>query len=231
MKTPIYFLSGTMCNEKLWNAIFPELSELYQPIYIDLTKGNSFEEFDDIISKTVKVPSILVGFSLGGFTAMHFAVNHPQKIKRLFIIAANSEGLPKKEIKTREATIDFLQHHSYQGVSSQRVQQFLHPTNHQNIGFINLIKIMDQELGKEVLLKQLKLTTYRISLLEKLIKSNIPNIHFLGSDQDSLINKDDLKKMNKSLKTSTLLIVKNAGHMIPIETPETVISWLKYYLK
>ena len=119
----IYFLSGTMCNQDLWQFVFPKI-EKYTPVYIDITTASSFEEINAIINSKITRPAIVVGFSLGGFSALNFACQYPEKIKKLIIIATNAKGLSKNELRLRRSTIQFLETHTYKGISNTRVQQF-----------------------------------------------------------------------------------------------------------
>ncbi|CAM1352290.1 alpha/beta fold hydrolase [Tenacibaculum crassostreae] len=213
----VYFISGTMCTVDLWQFVFPKL-EKTQPVHIDITPANSFEEINEIILSVITEPAIIVGFSLGGFSAMNFATQFPQKVKKLIVIAANTRGLNNKEIQLRKSTIEFLEKHSYKGISQVRIQQFLHPDNHQNLEIVNIIKKMDANLGKEVLIRQLKATSKRIDISEKVLELPIP-ILCVVAENDVLIESLEVKAVAKKLKKGTFINIKNCGHMIPLEKP------------
>lgn len=214
----IYFISGTMCTVDLWQFVFPKL-ENTQPVHIDITPANSFEEINEIILSVITEPAIIVGFSLGGFSAMNFATQFPQKVKKLIVIAANTRGLNNKEIQLRKSTIDFLEKRSYKGISQVRIQQFLHPTNHQNLEIVNIIKKMDADLGKEVLIRQLKATSKRIDISEKVLKLTTPTL-CIAAENDVLVTSLEVKAVAKKLKKGTFINIKNCGHMIPLEKPK-----------
>ena len=224
----IYFLSGTMCTIDLWQFIFPEIKN-YKPVYIDITSAISFEEINTIINSKIEEPAILIGFSLGGFSALNFASQYPEKIKKLIIIAASSKGLSEDEIKLRQSTISFLETHSYKGISKIRVQQFLHPKNHHNNILIKIIKKMDAELGKDILIKQLTATSNRVDITEKLKSIDNP-ILLIGSKEDSLVSHNDITDLKKELKNSFSILVKQCGHMIPLEKPIEIADIINNYL-
>jgi len=224
----IYFLSGTMCNQDLWQFVFPKI-EKYTPEYIDITSATSFDEINQIINSKIVCPAILVGFSLGGFSALNFATQYPEKIKKLIIISANSKGLSDDELRLRKSTIKFLETHAYKGVSTTRVKQFLHPDNHQNKIVIRIIKKMDTNLGKEVLIKQLKATSTRIDITSHLNKIISP-ILLIGADQDKLISYKDLSHLKEQFKNIQSIQIKNCGHMIPLEKPLEIVGIINNYL-
>ncbi|WP_428743408.1 alpha/beta fold hydrolase [Tenacibaculum sp.] len=220
----IYFISGTMCTVDLWQFVFPKLENML-PIHIDITPANSFDEINDLIQSHIEEPATIVGFSLGGFSAMNFAVHHPKKVKRLIIVAANTSGLSDSEIQLRKNTFDFLEKHTYKGISQTRIQQFLHPDNYHNTEIVSIIKKMDADLGKEVLIRQLKATSVRINISEEVLKLNIP-ILFIAAENDALVNPKKVKEFAYQTRKGKHITIKNSGHMIPLEKHKELASIL-----
>jgi pimeloyl-ACP methyl ester carboxylesterase len=224
----IYFLSGTMCNQGVWQFVFPKI-ENYTPEYIDITSATSFDEINTVILSKITSPAILVGFSLGGFSALNFATQYPEKIKKLIIIAANAKGLSEDELRLRKSTIKFLETHAYKGVSSTRVKQFLHPDNHQNETLIHIIKKMDTDLGKVVLIRQLKATSKRIDITSKLNRINAPTL-FISAKEDALVSYLEVAALKNEIPNSLSTVIKNCGHMIPLEKPLEMVEVINNYL-
>lgn len=216
----VYFISGTMCTIDLWQFVFPQLKEI-QPIHIDITPAKSFEEINQIILSKINEPSIIVGFSLGGFSAMNFTINYPKKVKKLIIVAANTNGLNDKEIQLRNSTIGFLEKHSYKGISQTRIKQFIHPNNYKNTKITSVIKKMDTDLGKDALIRQLKATSKRIDITNDVAQLQTP-IFFIAAENDMLVKSSEVKMTTKKSKKATFLSLKNCGHMIPLEKPKEI---------
>ena len=214
----VYFISGTMCTVDLWQFVFPKLENIL-PVYIDITSATCFDEINEIILAKIEAPAIIIGFSLGGFSALNFAVHYPEKVKKLVIIAANTNGLNEKEITLRNNTISFLEEHKYNGISKMRTQQFLHSNNHQNQEITSIIKKMDADLGKHVLIRQLKATSARLTISKHVVNLNIPII-FIAAENDNLIPINNIKTLVNKLQKGTFIGVKNCGHMIPLEKPK-----------
>ena len=221
----VFFISGTMCTVDLWQFVFPRLENIF-PVHIDITLATSFDEINKIILSKIDEKAIIVGFSLGGFSALNFAIHYPEKIKKLVIIAANTNGLNDNEVQLRKSTIDFLQNKKYKGISLVRIQQFLHP-NHQNKEIISIIKKMDATLGKEVLIRQLKATSSRLNITEQVLNLNIPII-LIAAENDALISIADVKILVSKLQNGKHIIIKNCGHMIPLEKPEELANLLNW---
>ncbi|MEM6720549.1 MAG: alpha/beta hydrolase [Bacteroidota bacterium] len=219
-KQKLHFLSGTMCTPLLWEFVCRDLKP-FECIFLDTTSATSFDEIDQLLDATLDENALVVAFSMGAYAAMHFAVSHPNRIQKMIVIAASAKGLNAKELQLRNSTIDFLEKHHYKGISTARTLQFLHPQQHQNNELIQLIKNMDAELGKEVLLRQLKATSQRIDLTQKL--QNIQTkIHIIAAKEDALVKIEDIKQTQQQLAKATISILKNCGHMIPLEVPDLV---------
>ncbi len=217
-----------MCNQDLWQFVFPKI-ENYIPEYIDITSATSFEEINQIIISKITSPAILVGFSLGGFSALNFTCHYPEKINKLIIVAANAKGLSENELRLRRSTIQFLETHTYKGISNTRVQQFLHTDNRQHKTLINIIKKMDADLGKETLIKQLMATSKRVDITAQLKTIDVP-ILLIGSKEDALVSHQDILALKKDLTKGIAVILKNCGHMIPLEKPKELAEIINKYL-
>ncbi|HBI39527.1 MAG TPA: hypothetical protein DDY16_01065 [Tenacibaculum sp.] len=224
----VFFISGTMCTKDLWQYILPYLKNI-NPIHIDITSASSFDEINNIILESISSPTILVGFSLGGFSAMNFTSQYPEKVEKLVVIAANSKGLDSNEIKIRKNSIAFLEKHSYKGISQARVQQFLHPNNHNNQEIIAIVKKMDAHLGKDVLIRRLKATSKRIDITHQL-KSYKKQILLISAENDILINPTEIKQLSKEMSRSTHVNLKQCGHMIPLEKPKELVYLLHLFI-
>lgn len=216
----LYFLSGTMCTPLLWEYVCEDLTQ-YECIFIDTTLATSFSAIDALLAATLEENTLVVAFSMGAYAAMHFAVSNPKRIQKMIVIAASGKGLKAQEIQLRKNTIDFLGKHHYKGISNTRALQFLHPKNHQNDELIQIIKDMDADLGKEVLIRQLKATSLRIDLTQKLQQVQT-RIHVIAATEDALVKIDDVKHTQQNIPKATITVLKNCGHMIPLEMPNLV---------
>lgn len=55
-------------------------------------------------------------------------------------------------------------------------------------------------------------------------------IHLISGEKDLIITKNQMYKFNKMIPTATLDFIPNAGHLPPVETPQSLIKLiLKYY--
>ncbi|PCH78067.1 MAG: hypothetical protein COB98_01525 [Flavobacteriaceae bacterium] len=224
----VYFLSGTMNDERLWKWVFPKLEGII-PVYIDISQANSFEEISELINQVIEEESILIGFSLGGFSALNFTLKFPEKVSKLMMICASADGLNSDEISLRNSTIRFLETHSYKGISNTRIQQFIHPNATNYTAITELIREMDVSLGKDTLIRQLKATSNRKSLMDKVANLSMP-VSLVGASHDLLVNPDSMEDMYLELENASFEIISETGHMIPLEQPDILAHKIHHFV-
>ncbi len=207
-----------MCTAQLWDFVCADLKQ-FECVFIDTTSATSFSAIDVLLNETLEENANVVAFSMGAYAAMHFAVSNPDRIQKMIVIATSAKGLDAKELQLRKSTIDFLENHNYKGISTARALQFLHPKNHQNSKLIQVIKDMDADLGKEVLIRQLKATSQRVDITQKLQQIQT-KVHVIAAKEDVLVNVEDVKLTQQQFFKATISILKNCGHMIPLEMPD-----------
>lgn len=233
-KDTIYFISGTMCDERLWTHVWDSLSTLLpsntQLIHLPIPSLKTIDEITEYLSNLIANNSYLVGFSLGGYLASNIALKYPSKIEKLLLVSNMSSALPDKEKKERSRTIQWIKSNGYNGIPNKRIHHLLHPSAHANEHIKQTIRAMDKALGKNVLLHQLDVTTQRENLLPELFKLNCP-IRFCVGDSDSLVKLSRIEQQIEESKkqNKTLHIIKNTGHMLPLEQPQllahTISAW------
>ena len=231
----IYFIPGTMCDERLWLPLWHELQKTAQPpldlIHLEIPQYNTIDKIVTHLGKQIiKDDSLLVGFSLGGYLASALAIKYPDKIKKLLLVSNMSSTLVDNELKERSRTIDWIRSNGYSGIPMKRIQSLLHNNAYKNQSITSTIKTMDKDLGKDVLLHQLTVTTQRKNLLPKLAEISIP-VTFCIGEQDNIASIEQISKITKYNQNVTIQAFKNTGHMLPLEQPALLANALKEWFK
>lgn len=225
MKPKIYFLPGTMCNNRLWSRLFPLLQSTYELIHLKIPDGESIEDISDNLLSCFKEEVVnLVGFSLGGYLASYFACKYPKKVNQLLVISNSPCSLTEKEALYRKGIIDFVGRYGYQGMSRSKAGQLL-DTSQVSAELIDLILKMDSELGEQEFKRQLKATSNRVNLYHSLATANI-KATFYYSELDPLLDVEWLSKFKQNSRLK-LVSTSGKGHMLPLEKPKELASYLK----
>lgn len=224
-----------MCHADLWQPTWQLLRQQYQLeyqlIHLAIPNIGCMDEVVDVLSEQITAnEAILVGFSLGGYIASAIALKLEDRLQQLLIVSNYPKDLPVAEIKQRKRTIDWINQRGYSGIPHKRINDLLHPDIEEFNGpgyqvIKNTISKMDSELGVEVLLHQLQVSMHRPNLLPLLGKLTLP-ITFLIGDADSLVELSELRAAIKDKDNITLQEVPNTGHMLPLESEQTLASTL-----
>ncbi len=231
----LYFLPGTMCDQRLWSPLIEEIkgndSASLHFHFLSIPQLATIDEIlKDIKSQLLEQPVVLIGFSLGGYLASALAVNYPQYIAKLVVLSNMPSALPQQELKERSRTISWLRQRGYNGIPTKRILDLLAPKAQSNDVIIEQIKAMDASLGQEVLLQQLQATTQRENLAAKLRELPCEK-RFAVGDSDKLADVNKLTEMASRDAKMQLTVFANTGHMLPLEQPQQLAQWLVEVIK
>lgn len=219
MKT-LTFVPGTMCDRRVWAPVWARLGGAfgvgYIPVETRLTRADIRAAFDEAAADG---PLHLIGFSMGGYLSLEYALDHPERVASLALLCSSARGLSEEEKADRAKVIRFLETHDYRGIATGRLNQFVHPSHQSDPLVVDVIRSMDRDLGQSVLLAQMRETTARVSLMDRLGDLSCP-VLLAGADGDNLVRWDDIAEMHARISGSRLEQAKDAGHMLPLEQPD-----------
>jgi pimeloyl-ACP methyl ester carboxylesterase len=225
----VIFLPGTLCDERVWLPLWRQLN-IHQRRYVPLQWANSLEDMLSLTSdRCDDSDNHLVGYSMGGYIAALWALTYPHKVASLTLIGYNPEGLTSQELSRRKSLISLLKQGNFNVTQGDFLGKMVHP-NHQAQGTIVAeLKAMAQDLGSATLLAQIKSTTPRKDLTQKLAGLPCP-ITLVAATDDNLVPYTSMCNITKTLTHCHLETVKATGHMMPLEQPQQLADILTQVL-
>lgn len=229
MKEKIYFIPGLMTDERLWKRVIPLLENDYEIVHVPIPRSEDFDEIIDILFNEIKEEKInLLGFSLGGYIASYFAITYPNRVKRIFMVAATPGATNEAEIERRKEKFAIIEKEGF-GLSYEKALSLVEETNKNDEDLIQTIIDMFNDLGKNCFISQLTSTFYRKDLFEDLIHQDFP-IWIFYSENDRLLNKEALKRLITTTHNIKMIKREGSSHNIPLEAPfdfaSNVKSWM-----
>ncbi|CAM3858646.1 alpha/beta fold hydrolase [Arcobacter cloacae] len=229
MKEKIYFIPGLMTDERLWKRVIPLLENDYEIVHVPIPRSEDFDEIIDILFNEIKEEKInLLGFSLGGYIASYFAITYPNRVKRVFMVAATPGATNEAEIERRKEKFAIIEKEGF-GLSYEKALSLVEETNKNDEDLIQTIIDMFNDLGKNCFISQLTSTFYRKDLFEDLIHQDFP-IWIFYSDNDRLLNKESLKRLITTTHNIKMIKREGSSHNIPLEAPFDFASNVKNWM-
>lgn len=239
---PLVILHGLFGSADNWFSIAKELEKDFTLYLVDQRNhGDSphseewnyevmVEDLKELIDEEGLDKIYLMGHSMGGKTAMNFAVEYPERVDRLIVadiapryyevhhqtILEGLNSIKLDQIKSRKEADDQLAKY----IDEVGIRQFLLKSLGRNSeGFvwkINLPVITGniEEVGEE---------------LDSDGKYEGPTL-FLGGSNSNYIRQEDLPDILEHFPNYQIEFVQDAGHWLHAEKPEAVIQEVRRFL-
>jgi len=174
---------------------------------------------------------IVLGHSMGGKTAMQFAFDFPEKIKKLIVV----DIVPKKykqshidilkglsvldfnELKTRDSVDIELSKY----VKENPIRQFL---------LKNLYWSSKEKLALRMNIDILKDKISEVSDFDDITKNYKGHSFFLFGENSEYYHKNDDFIIKKNFPNSKISIIRNSSHWIHVENPEAFFNEIKSWI-
>lgn len=231
MKEKIYLIPGLMTDHRLWSRLTPILQNEYELVHVPIPHSEDFDEIIDILFNFFKEEKVnLLGFSLGGYIASYFSITYPNRVNRLFTVAATPGNSTEAEIERRKEKFVVIEKDGFTGLSYEKAKSLLEEKNQEDIELVKIIQDMFLDLGKETFISQLTSTFYRKDLFEDLVNLDIP-IWFFYSENDRLLNQNAIKKLQLNNHNMNIISRVGTSHNIPLEEPELLSFYIRNWMK
>jgi len=184
--------------------------------------------------------AVIIGHSMGGKTAMFFAVDYPEKISHLVIADISPKSYEQTnamQLRAHTAILNAMHKLDFYGINSR-----------QEIDDI-LSKSIPEFRIRQFLLKNIKRSRsneYSWSLNVKTIKTELPSIMkgldenqikitgfpvlFLKGENSEYIQKDDIEAIYKIFPYADIETIPNAGHWLHAEQPKIFLKKIEDFI-
>jgi len=239
----LIILHGLFGSADNWFSIAKELEKDYTLYLVDQRNHGDYthsedwnyqvmaEDINELMETEGIESAYLMGHSMGGKTVMAFALQLPEKVKKLIVadispryyplhhqvILEGLNAIPIDEIKSRKEADDILSKY----VSNMGIRQFL------------LKSLGRNEKGGFEWKINLKTITEKIEIVGEEIDSDQsfdnPTL-FMGGENSDYIKESDKGDISRLFPNSNIIYIKNAGHWLHAEQPGAVIETVRSFL-
>ncbi len=241
---PVLFLHGLFGSADNWLTIAKDLKDAGQLYLLDM-RNHGRSPHSKIFNYEVMVEDIyefladlnlrqvsLVGHSMGGVTAMKFALNYPHRVDRLVVIDIAPRPYPihHQEIITSLLAINLNQLKNREQADDQLSLSIQHPALRQFL----LKNLYRTTAGKYSWRLNLPVIALNLAGLGAGIQSEQqsfgrPCLFIRGALSDYVRTADE-PSIKKLFSQAEIMTVENTTHWLPAENPAAVIAALQSFL-
>jgi pimeloyl-ACP methyl ester carboxylesterase len=256
---PLVILHGLYGSSDNWFSIGKELSEHFEVYLIDQrnhgkSPHNAIHNYtalqDDLNEFFLKYKiskAVLMGHSMGGRTAMYFAINHPEKIESLIVVDISIKAHNNLQTLDEKVTenLNIIQAMTSLNFESARSRADVNK---------ELAYYIPDERVRQFLLKSVtrnEQNKYQWIINIEAIRNNLPEIldgidisrhkHlgsqfnfpvlFVKGENSNYISDDDLFEIKELFPQAELVTIFGAGHWIHVDQPKLFMKSIKFFLQ
>ncbi|MFN0159537.1 MAG: alpha/beta fold hydrolase [Bacteroidota bacterium] len=230
---PLIILHGLLGSLDNWATLAKRLAAQFHVFAFD-ARNHGRSSHSDVMNYDVMVEDLrafmrehgiasahLLGHSMGGKTAMQFAVEHPEYVNRLIVvdIAPKAYGRRHDHIFEALCSLD-LKKFSHRKEAEEVLSQKIHEPATVQFLLKNLVREEEGTFKWKMNLPVLKKHYDEISAgLSEGAKFEKPAL-FVRGGKSSYILDEDRALIKKIFPRSNILTVKNAGHWVHADAPD-----------
>jgi pimeloyl-ACP methyl ester carboxylesterase len=224
----LILLPGLLCDADLWRDQIADLSDLADCHVADLTRGETLSDLAETVLAEAAPTFALAGFSLGGYVAQEIARQAPDRIERLALIDTSIRpDSPERAAARRSLIATARLPGQFKGITDRMLPTYVHPSRLSDRDLIGRIRAMNERLGREVFIRQNALDRPDG---EAVLRSLRCPVLVVCGEQDALTPLADHQEMAAMLHNAELVVIKDSGHMTPMEQPQAVTQALRQWL-
>lgn len=225
---------GLLGDLHLFHHQVPRLAERHQVIRLDFrghgrspatpgrwTIHDLAEDYRAVMDRLELERAVVVGLSMGGIAALHFAADHPARVAGLVLIGTcHRRESPWRRIEYGAlmrlyATVGphaWLERRVQRLAFSEAFRR-LHPD------VVARATSFSEQMNPDVLLAAAGAVVSRPSLEEAATMIRVPTRLVVG-EQDAVLPIRHVRQLHRVIPGSTLHVIRGAGHAVTLERPE-----------
>lgn len=229
MKQSAVLLSGLLCDAAFWSDIPQRLAAIAEIQVV------SFRGFSSLASMAQQVLEIaperfaVAGHSMGGRVALEIIRAAPRRITGLALLNTGVHTVRDGEPQSRRRLLRVAYEHGMSALAAEWLPPMLGSDAARAAELMPQLRAMIERFTAEDYAGQVKAMLNRPEVLSVLPRIAVPTLLLSGSD-DSLSPVSQQQSIRRRIPHATLFEIHGAGHMAPLERPDSVTIALREWL-
>jgi len=236
---PIIFIHGYPLDHTIWLPLVPELQKHAQLILPDLRGYGQSPAPSGVYSMELLAADILIlmdklslekaviaGHSVGGYIALHFARDYPDRLAGLALVASHCYSDSPELIQNRLETAEKVERTG----NAKFIAESILPNLTPNEALQEKLGLLIERAKPAGVAGILRGMAQRKETCEVLSNLDVPTVIIAG-EMDKHLSINEAQQMTAMLKKPWLEIIRGAGHMPMMEAPQQVTQILLSLLR
>ncbi|MGC1182108.1 alpha/beta fold hydrolase [Legionella sp.] len=223
-KQSLILLPGLMSDKTIWQHQYQHLQNIANIKIVELNEDSSEKMVTNVLDHAPK-QFALAGHSMGGWLALEIMKTVPNRVTKLCLLNTTARN-------------DSLEKHSHRKCMIEAVNngQFLQIANKIATNFVynQMIKKdvlnMFLRVGKQVFINQQTAMINRDECISILPNITCPTL-VIHAQKDNNFSIEMHEELAHNILNAKLELVKDSGHMSPMEKPQAVTALMRYWLE
>lgn len=162
---------------------------------------------------------ILGGLSMGGYVALRFAAQYPERLAGLILSNTKTAADTEEGKKAREALAKKVRAEGAKAAVEAFLPKLLgKKTQEEHPEIVGLVRALGESRSKEAVARALEAMAQRPDSAQALSQLTVPCLILVGQE-DGITTVADAEMMAKKTQKSTLKILPGVGHLSNLEAP------------
>ena len=226
--TPLILLPGLLCDAMLWRAQVDALADVAAASVADLTLDDSIDAMAARILAVAPPRFALAGLSMGGYVAFEIMRQAPERVTRLALLDTSAAPDDERAVERRKRLVASLKVGRFLGVTKHILAQLVH-SSHVEGPVGEAVMAMAKRVGADAYRRQQQSTLSRPDSRPLLSSIDVPTMVVVG-DCDVVTPLAKAQEISDGIPGSTLHVLKDCGHLPPLERPAETSTLLREWL-
>lgn len=226
----LLLVPGLMCDATVWAPVMPALEARARCTVVALADVDDLAHMARRLLADAPARFALAGHSMGARVALEVVRQAPHRVSRIALLdtgylarAAGAAG--EEEARKRQTLLDLARAQSVRAMATDWVQGMVHPQRLTDAALIERIVAMFERKSADTFARQVHALLGRPDASAVLQGIDVPALVLCGR-QDSWAPVRQHEQIHRLIPSAALAVVEDAGHMAPMERPESVADHL-----
>jgi pimeloyl-ACP methyl ester carboxylesterase len=229
MKQSLALLSGLLCDETFWSDIPQRLSGVAETHVISFRGFSSIPAMAQHVLDIAPERFAVAGHSMGGRVALEIMRAAPGRITGLALLNTGVHAVRDGEPQSRSHLLKVAYEHGMPALAAEWLPPMMGSDAARAAQLMPRLTAMIQRFTAEHYAAQVNAMLNRPEVLSVLPTIAVPTLLLSGSD-DTWSPISQQQSIRRRIPHATLFEIHAAGHMAPLERPDSVAIALREWL-